>query len=568
MPIKKDGSDEHRHFKTLYEEWIKPIPESHGFTVVRADEIQRTGLITQDVILGLARADLVIADLTDLNPNVYYELGVRHALRGQGTIMLLDETRTQDIPFDIGAYRVVRFTGDMYGLSNLRRKLDAYVEGLPLDPMVEGRDNPVHDSIPSLPIDILSSATGSEEGRLREQLTSMHRLVQKYQQQFGIIGQDREPESSAYRVHALLQAVRDGSFGPDLVKSAHAAAAKQDKEGYLNVLSRIIEDDSLRLDSRGYMTLASDAMNLGLNQAMSIVFDIARRVHSNDAGIRYAELGYFAHSFDPAERRRAREEILRDLGIQVDDDTVNLPAELDDRRMSLLALMLDAYHEDNMNDEAIRITEALIAKFPDNTVVLRNHGRALEEVGRKNESIEWYQRAIWCPNPNDTSAVWLGNELHNRKRYVDALEAYVVACGLDPDDGGDFAHLADEISRGIDDREYQTSNALATRRLPDEIDAAVLKQTIIAAFSCDLLRQEDIDRCVTSAARAGIDSSYVGLVLSIRAGQSVDLEGQKIRLLRPSERRQFVDSLRKVVESDITRRPVDAALRMAHPVSP
>src|ERR1017187_124997 len=122
MPIKKDATEEYRHYRTLYEEWVKPIPEGKDSRVVRADDIQRSGLITQDVTLGLARADLVIADLTDLNPNVFYELGVRHALRGQGTIMLIDESRTLDVPFDISPYRVIRFTSDMYGLSNHPRR--------------------------------------------------------------------------------------------------------------------------------------------------------------------------------------------------------------------------------------------------------------------------------------------------------------------------------------------------------------------------------------------------------------------------------------------------------------
>ena len=58
----------------------------------------RTGNIIEDILDNLNRADLVIADLTDKNPNVFYELGVRHALR-HATILI--SQRLEDIPFDL-----------------------------------------------------------------------------------------------------------------------------------------------------------------------------------------------------------------------------------------------------------------------------------------------------------------------------------------------------------------------------------------------------------------------------------------------------------------------------------
>jgi hypothetical protein len=53
-------------------------------------------------------------------------------------------------------------------------------------------------------------------------------------------------------------------------------------------------------------TLVGDASRLGLNEAASIVFAVAKRVHPNDDNIRSPELAHLAHSYDPNERRRAR----------------------------------------------------------------------------------------------------------------------------------------------------------------------------------------------------------------------------------------------------------------------
>jgi tetratricopeptide (TPR) repeat protein len=185
--------------------------------------------------------------------------------------------------------------------------------------------------------------------------------------------------------------------------------------------------------------------------------------------------------------------------------------------------MLDAYHEGNINEEALRITEALIRKFPDNSVMVRNHARSLQRNGQEAESLEWYQRALWCSNADDTSAVWFGNELHNRRRYADALEAYALACVLDPDDATNFAHVADEISRGMDERdelEYQASTSTAVRPLPSEIDSDTLGTAIFAAFCCKYLNQADIERCVSAGERAGMDSENCSSYAVHQVGES------------------------------------------------
>ena len=78
----KDNID----FNRVYDDYIKPALESAGFEVFRADEEMRAGNIRTDMFQELMLADLVVADLSIDNPNVWYELGVRHALRKRGAI--------------------------------------------------------------------------------------------------------------------------------------------------------------------------------------------------------------------------------------------------------------------------------------------------------------------------------------------------------------------------------------------------------------------------------------------------------------------------------------------------
>jgi len=85
---------------------IKPAVEKFEFDVTRADEISRPGLITNQIIERLWTDELVIADLFGNNPNVYYELALRHAFN-KPFIQMQDSS--EDLPFDIQGMRTIRF---------------------------------------------------------------------------------------------------------------------------------------------------------------------------------------------------------------------------------------------------------------------------------------------------------------------------------------------------------------------------------------------------------------------------------------------------------------------------
>ncbi len=99
----KDGID----FNRVYAELIRPALEGEGLVAFRADEEQRAGDIRTDMFQELLLADVVIADLSVDNPNVWYELGVRHALRARGVISIA--CRQGPMPFDVYTDRKLRY---------------------------------------------------------------------------------------------------------------------------------------------------------------------------------------------------------------------------------------------------------------------------------------------------------------------------------------------------------------------------------------------------------------------------------------------------------------------------
>ncbi len=105
--IKPDADGNPIDFNRVYDELLRPALEAAMFEVFRADEEQRAGDIRTDMFQELLVADLVVADLTLDNPNVWYELGVRHALRDRGVLLVQGPRATQ--PFDIYTDRKLHY---------------------------------------------------------------------------------------------------------------------------------------------------------------------------------------------------------------------------------------------------------------------------------------------------------------------------------------------------------------------------------------------------------------------------------------------------------------------------
>lgn len=122
-PIGARDSETRRRSDQVLRYIIRPAAAECGYEVVRADEISDPGLISTQVLSRLAEADLVIADLWDGNPNVFYELGVRHAV-GKPVIHIVDNA--QQIPFDVQGFRSIEL--DHRDLDSVFRARDAIID--------------------------------------------------------------------------------------------------------------------------------------------------------------------------------------------------------------------------------------------------------------------------------------------------------------------------------------------------------------------------------------------------------------------------------------------------------
>ena len=119
--IGEEGSEHREHSDAMLGALIERAIEDTGMTVVRADQIGKPGMITSQVIEYILKSAVVVADLSFHNPNVFYELALRH-VTGLPTVHIV---RSEDkIPFDISDFRTIRI--DTSGKYSLAVRLDSY----------------------------------------------------------------------------------------------------------------------------------------------------------------------------------------------------------------------------------------------------------------------------------------------------------------------------------------------------------------------------------------------------------------------------------------------------------
>lgn len=113
-------------FDDIYTGFIKPVLEDADFRVERADNIESQQNILRDVLEKIVQNDLIIADLTTANPNVFYELGLAHALRKP--VILITQS-IADVPFDLKSYRLLEYSTHFSRMGKAKESLARYAEG-------------------------------------------------------------------------------------------------------------------------------------------------------------------------------------------------------------------------------------------------------------------------------------------------------------------------------------------------------------------------------------------------------------------------------------------------------
>ena len=125
-PFGHEGSEERKRSDDIFDYLIEPVAKEKGYETKRLIDEAKPGFISGELMQRLYQADIVIADITGSNPNVFYELALRHSV-ARPFIHISEDT--DNIPFDIAQAQVVKITRDsLGGIEKTKNNLSQQIE--------------------------------------------------------------------------------------------------------------------------------------------------------------------------------------------------------------------------------------------------------------------------------------------------------------------------------------------------------------------------------------------------------------------------------------------------------
>jgi len=260
-PIGEEGTETRNRSDKVLKFIIKPAALECGYLAVRADEIDQPGMITSQIINRVVEADLVIADLSEMNPNVFYELAIRHAISKPLVQIIKKGDR---IPFDVAQTRTIHVDHqDLESADQARKDIVKQIVEVEKNP--EKMDTPI--SI-SLEIQSLKKSSNPEDVKFAEIID----IVGGLEASIGKLDSRVMSKSDGDKIIEIIQTIRT-SYSDELTKKRYRSKIINSK------MISMLRHSSLRGRDKFYAPLS--AMYLfyplkdfvpGLYEASSMLF--------------------------------------------------------------------------------------------------------------------------------------------------------------------------------------------------------------------------------------------------------------------------------------------------------
>lgn len=159
-PIGGTSTPIRRKIDGIIDEVIERVLKELGYEMLVSHRINDSGSVTNAIIKGVYESNLVIANLTGNNPNVMYEVALRHA-SGRPIIHITENIG--ELPFDINDQRTISFTDDMAGAHQLKDDLRVMIRNIDFEVIAS---NPVTDALGKKNLVNIPRETSTEFGEM------------------------------------------------------------------------------------------------------------------------------------------------------------------------------------------------------------------------------------------------------------------------------------------------------------------------------------------------------------------------------------------------------------------
>lgn len=242
------GSDEQgkKEFSLVYRLLIKEAADQCGLTCIRSDLNPQGGYIMSNVLNELANSDIVVADLTDLNWNVAYELGIRHALRKKGTVLICHERYKTRLPFDIQSHAIIFYPEQwLTEMDDIIDKIKNAINNCQNG--ICQKDSPVHEAFPALPAIVVEQQENEQAEALKQaeaQISSLTEELHSLKDRMEAMGLSADgPKEESVDFGSMFRE----ELGKSIYNSDEAVAKLRQllqegkKEEFLEFLGKVLE---------------------------------------------------------------------------------------------------------------------------------------------------------------------------------------------------------------------------------------------------------------------------------------------------------------------------------------
>ena len=440
MPYGGEDQEKIDRFNMVYQLFMQIPASAKGFEIRREDYNPQGGMITRSIIKHLAEDDLVIADLSNNNWNVAYELGIRHALIKGRTILICDGDT--DLKFDIRGFNVIRYDGNnpannMFDVQ--RRVIEA------IDDRIQSTskaDNIVHEVF-NFPFERMIDSltledTEQELAKLKNENAALSDENASLKGKLGEFARDSDRRTTeqqdgiAQKIESALGSI-EYSGDKVVLKIRQLTQLSEEAEPDYKEIQRVLE----RAFTEGYLTESNFRdiyfifKGLGIFQLTVLTLEIAAERYPESLDFK----SYLANEYSENSRTR-------DKAIQYADEVLQI-SEINGRRVTKcekidddqLASCLQAYINMRRFDVMVEIIPKLLSKLPMHRQRLMiNLAVAYRELGNNEEQEKTLSKLVEEFPRNDTNHFVLNQYFHIKDDYKQAYYHLLLAAALDIND--------------------------------------------------------------------------------------------------------------------------------------
>ena len=480
MPYGSSSPELKKKFDGVYKGIIMPAVREAGYEPVREDISGTPGNIPKSIVTKLAKSEMVIADLTGMNPNVFYELGIRHVMSKNGTVLIIN--KGDAIPFDNAIHRVVQYTNELDDLDTVHQQIVTAIKNR--ENSVGNPDNIVHDTFHQLPSDILKSLdvniVNAEFSELQKSFAEVKNENERYKKMLlsGGLLSDKSQEEAPRSVKELFSTVRDAlaKSGRSVIIRLSQFASNGDTDGFVEFLESVLEAGFVSEDD--YIQINNLCDKLGLLPLQVAIMEHAHGLFPESERIA-VQLSQVYIQMPLRETKLKGVEIaenLLDIVYENSIVTIRNPRLISD---SKIATLFNAYGQLDFYERTLAFCNAYEKlDLSQSAVILRNKADAFAELQMIEDAKAAYKALLNFDYNNDTNHSFYAGFLSEQGDYIGAYKEREIALALDPNDASRYMNLAIEVLNHHFLRENENLISRQTNR--EKLIKAILPMFIYA----------------------------------------------------------------------------------------